>query len=408
MGGGCNYDPTASSALTGLSPGVPIDYINVYNDDTPANNAPPLLHEFELTGDSCGGPGFVYTASLDPNATCTVHFNLAVDSGTGANNFKSHEDHCERGTRHEPSQSQCSSNGIRHQQRRSILPRGQITLKPNAVDPTIRLPLPGVHAGRSPSVQGELRADDGKGQRSGLYEDTPSQQLQGDVPLWGVQRELRHGSAPCRPMSSHPLESNPLVSAELTNGSGNPIPNSYPEDGAHGGQFTVELRTYGIDQQRTYLIRDSVQASANRSHAIDCGQGNGASSLGQAVIDGCPDPVGVNRHDDGSVQRLGRRAIATALSPCRGIRAPSRRITPPASRARTLITGYRARVPRVSHLHHLRFAYIFLTSWGRSSTPSRTEPTYRFVRSYASTSPVIITTRQQPAGQQERVGALWW
>ena len=47
----------------------------------PGTETPPKLRRFSLSADNCGGPGFLYTASTDPAATCRVGFTAEVDTG---------------------------------------------------------------------------------------------------------------------------------------------------------------------------------------------------------------------------------------------------------------------------------------------------------------------------------------
>ncbi len=61
---------------------VGIDWINVWNADAnPTANNPPKLRRFMLTSNSCGGPGFLYTADPDPNKFCDIGFTADVDRG---------------------------------------------------------------------------------------------------------------------------------------------------------------------------------------------------------------------------------------------------------------------------------------------------------------------------------------
>ena len=61
---------------------VSVDWINVYDTgQSPGADTAPKLRRFALTSNTCGGPGFLYTASTDPNAICLVGFSAEVDTG---------------------------------------------------------------------------------------------------------------------------------------------------------------------------------------------------------------------------------------------------------------------------------------------------------------------------------------
>jgi hypothetical protein len=153
--------------------------------------------------------------------------------------------------------------------------------------------------------------------------------------------------------------------AELTNGSGVPISNSYPGDGPNLPAFTIELTNYGIDQQRTILIRDSVQNTGNRTHAIDCGQGNGNSALRNAVVNGCPVPVGVNVRADVCEPQ----PAPAGYRDCIGAVPGNRTSLAQGMMTRFPCTAQNNWIPGVSPANlsdsDPRYAYIFLTSWGR-------------------------------------------
>lgn len=379
MGGGCSYDPRDSSALAAVSPAkpngdpAPIDYINTFDDDTPANNAAPLLHHFELTSGTCGGPGYVYTTSMDPNATCVVHFRAQVDSGNNPS----------------PSKITVSSSNS------AIVPAdapgpggtgeqdflGVLTFKPNAVNAAASNAQSYTQVGLH-LLSVKWTQTSGK---VGAKNCTPGSPCTGTFKSGACtvtcDETLMHAT-----YVADPLYSSPLETAELTDGFGNPVPNSYPADGPNMPAFTVELTTYGIDQQRTFLIRDSVQNTGNRSHAVDCGQGNGASGLGDAIVNGCPDPVGVNVRNDVCTPQPAPQGYRDCVS------------TVPGNKS-TLNKSYDDRfdctpnnwIDGVSPANlsdsDPRYAYIFLTSWGRivNAKPQGTDlPIRAFLRVYVT------------------------
>jgi hypothetical protein len=188
-----------------------------------------------------------------------------------------------------------------------------------------------------------------------------------------------------------PVNSNPIQSAELTNGAGSPIPNSYPFDPPNHADiaaFTIDLRSYGVDQQHAMLIREWGGPVGNRTFAVDCGQGNGNSALRNAVVNGCPDPVAVNERNDVCTPQP---APATGYRDCV--------LAIPGDRA-SLAQGYMDRFSCSDQNHWVagsspqnldesdpRFAYIFLTSWGRivNARQNHTEfPIRAFLRVYVT------------------------
>ncbi len=81
--GSCDFSTDLKRELPGDKNGdpAPIDWINVFDDDTPKSGAPPLLHHFFLTPGSCGPDrvGFLYSSS-----SCTMGFSAQVDDGPNA------------------------------------------------------------------------------------------------------------------------------------------------------------------------------------------------------------------------------------------------------------------------------------------------------------------------------------
>jgi hypothetical protein len=78
--GNCDFSTDQKGAVPGdAGSPVAIDWINIYNDDTPGANAAPLLHHFTLTPGTCGSTqvGFIYSSS-----PCTINFSAEVDHGT--------------------------------------------------------------------------------------------------------------------------------------------------------------------------------------------------------------------------------------------------------------------------------------------------------------------------------------
>lgn len=379
--GSCKYDPTQPGELTAMSPNVPINHIRVYNDDHAKQNEAPELHNVALSSGSCGGPGFVYTASLLPTTTCMISFNAEVDSGDPASPNPMPDSITVSSSN--PSVSSVTVNASPSDPGHYA---GQLTFNPNEVDNS---------TGHSQSYT-----------EVGLQNLTVSwKQTSGKVggksckvnnPCTGTFKSGACGSG-CDETVAHatyvadPVNSNPLMSAELTHGAGSPIQNSYSYDPAQlvdVAGFTIDLRTYGIDQQHAMLIREWNGPSGNRSFAIDCGQGNGNNALRNAVVNGCPDPVGVNVRND---------VCSPQPDPATNYRDCVRAI--PGDRA-SLAQGYMDRFSCSAQNHWIagsspanlsesdpRFAYIFLTSWGQIVNAKQNQtmfPIRAFLRVYVT------------------------
>ena len=72
---GLPHDLNAQNAVSST-------WINVYDTGpAPGLNSAPKLRRFALLSNTCGGPGFLYTASTDPSATCIVSYSAEVDTG---------------------------------------------------------------------------------------------------------------------------------------------------------------------------------------------------------------------------------------------------------------------------------------------------------------------------------------
>jgi hypothetical protein len=341
MSGGCDYDPTESDALAARVPDVPIDYINVWQEVEPKKASdPPMLHYFGLTGGTCGGPGFLYTSSLDPNATCTVNFKAIVVKGPGTypNSIT-------------VSSSNPEVNSVTVNSDGSGEYRGHLTFHPNAVDADSHLSQSYTEVGAH-----DLSVSWKRGATSGEFESGACGR--------GCDETVFQ-----RTYVADVLNSNPVMSAELTNGSGLPIENSYSYDPASSNEvkpFTIELTNFGIDQEHTFLLRDAVQNTGNRSHAIDCGQGKpDTPDLADAIVNGCKDPTGVNVRDDDCSHPPWPSGYRDCVATVPGEKS-------------ALATAYPNRfscsdpnnwIPGASPANlsdsDPRFAYIFLTSWGR-------------------------------------------
>ena len=367
---GCDFE----TPLKAHVPEAPIDYINVYDDDTPGNGTAPLLHRFALTPGSCGGPGFVYTASLDPLATCTISFTADVDSGGNP----APDSITVASSNPEVTPVTVAGAGGTGVQSYS----GQLTFRPNAVDAASAFAQSYTQVGlHKLKVSWEQQTGTVGGVDCSLLPCTGTFEAGAPSGGGGGSEQWQHAT-----YVTDPLRSSPLMRAELTNGSGTPIPNSYPADGPNLGAFTIELNNVGVDQQHIFALRDSVQDARNRSHAIDCGQGNAdATGLAAAIVLGCKDATGVNgRNDDCATPSSGYRDCVLTVP-------ADPDAVPAAFAARFTCSLPNNWTPGASPGNLTdsdpRYAYVFLTSWGRliGAAPAGAEiPIRAFARFYVT------------------------
>ena len=114
------------------------------------------------------------------------------------------------------------------------------------------------------------------------------EQFQGET-VSGVGGNVQHAL-----YMADPLASNPLVGAPTT------LPTTSFAALGSTGTFTLTFQNTAIDKNHIVLIRDSVQASGNRTKAIWCGNppGQGAAALQDAVDNGCAKGLVLNQRGD--------------------------------------------------------------------------------------------------------------
>ena len=282
-GGTCNF----STTLKGIVPDVPINWINVYDDDTPGGNQAPLLHHFMLTPGSCG-PSRV--GFINSTVSCTVSFSAEVDKGPGGNTYptKIIVD-IENATTQTAATGTAASPNLPSVQVTGSGPNytGQITFDPNEVSGSTSYSQDYTQVGRH---RLRVRWEKTTGQ-VGAQVCTSGSPVQGTF-LSEQTSNWQHAI-----YLSDTLNSNPLFSAELLSG-GSPMQNSWAAGGPDTGGFTIDVKSLGVDQDHIMTVRESVQSSGNRNFTINCGQGGGASSLRDAIRDGCPAPIVINQRAD--------------------------------------------------------------------------------------------------------------
>ena len=283
--GSCNF----STSLKGIVPDGPINWINVYDDDSPGADQAPLLHHFQVQPGSCG-PSRV--SFINSTASCTLTFTAEVDKGPGSNTY--------------PTRILVDIENPTVQTQATSTP-GSPTLQTVAVS-----------AG-GPNYTGTITIDPNEVSSSTTYSQDYTQVGAHRLRVRWEKTTGKVGSQNCTPGNPctgtflseqpanwqhqfyvhDPLNSNPLFKAELLNtGAGTPIQNSWAAGGPDTTGFTIDVTNYGVDQTHIITVRESVQSSGNRTFTVNCGQGGGASSLRDAIRDGCPTPITINARND--------------------------------------------------------------------------------------------------------------
>jgi Flp pilus assembly protein TadG len=389
--GSCNFSTDLKRALPGDKNGdsTPIDWINVFDDDSPKSGEAPLLHHFFLNPGGCGPDrvGFIYSST-----SCTIGFSAQVDHGPNAVPSK---------ITVTPSNANCTTNCVSSavatptsSSGTETTYTGQLTFDPNALSGSTSVSQDYTQVGQQlitaswTMTSGQLTTgtiDDGSKKGKSCTASKPclctsSNPCKGDFET-DVPGNVVHST-----YVADPVNSSPLYYSELLSGS-TPMPNSIAADGGPTGPFKVVLVNSGVDEGHIVLIRDSVQASGNRTMAIDCGQGNGASKLSAAIQNGCPKTMVVNQRGDScspapplpsgawdcinDVSGNKTGPVASGLgqrfaSPC------------------TTNNWVNGSSPGNLAPSDPRFAYIFLTSYGQLTTKHGWYPIKAFLRVYVT------------------------
>ncbi len=263
--------PLPHDVATARQP-VAVDWINVYSTgQRPGAGAPPVLRHFALTSTTCGGPGFLYTQSIDPNAECRVGFSAEID--TGQNNV--------RGTiTVEPTQP--SGSGIpsvtRSFNTRGGRPNlqtvtGTIVIHPNATTTANGLAQDYTQVGQTffsvswrqttGTIGGRPCASTGC---SGVFEGET-------VP--GAADDVQQATYVADPLGSMPMTGSSTTLATT----------SFPALGSTG-PFTISFANTALDQEHVVPVSDTGPGW----DAVWCGGGG----LGSAITGGCPKLLAVN------------------------------------------------------------------------------------------------------------------
>ncbi len=256
-----------------------IDWINVYDDGAaPGADTAPKLRRFSLSQDTCGGPGYLYTQSIDPNVTCRVGFTATVDTGPNA---------VQGEITVSSSVPDVSSVSVAFSGSGQTMVSGTITIRPNEVASSSSFSQDYTQVGMS-LLSVSWRQTSGKvGNKNCTAGNPCTGTFQGET-VSGVSN-VQHAI----------YMSDPLTSVPLTGTSLNLSARSFPAQGQTGA-FTITFQHTAVDPDHIVLIRDSVQSSGNRTRAIWCGNGpgKGAAALGNAIRDGCLKDLVLNQRQD--------------------------------------------------------------------------------------------------------------
>jgi Putative Flp pilus-assembly TadE/G-like len=391
--GTCDFSTTLKRQLPGDKDGnpTPIDWINVFDDVSAKSGAPPRLHHFSLIPGNCGSDrvGFIYASSATP--TCGIGFTAEVERGSNpapnSITVTSSNGWCTTNCVSSAPGTPSGSSGT------TTTYSGQITYNPHAVSGSTSISQDYTQVGLQQitatwtMTSGTLTSgtiDDGSKNGKTCTTGKPCVCTTGSPCIGDFETNIP-GNVVHATYIADPVNSSPIYSAELLSGS-TPMPNSIAADGGPTGPFTVVLVNNGVDKDHIVLIRDSVQASGNRTMAIDCGQGNGASKLDAAIQNGCPKKMAVNQRGDScspapplpngtwdcinDVSGNKKGPVASGLtlrfaSPC----------TP---------NYWSNSSPGDLLPSDPRFAYIFLTSYGQLTTKHGWYPIKAFLRVYVT------------------------
>jgi Flp pilus assembly protein TadG len=385
-GGNCDFSTDLKSEVTSGDSGspVPIDWINVYNNDS-GGGGDPQLHSFQLRPGSCGSDrvGFLYSS-----LPCAIEFSAWVDGSPAPDKITVISSNSSVA----PADATPGSTSGSETQYKSSM-----TFDPNAVTGDPGLIQDYTQVGRHLL---KVRWTMSSGQTL-----TSS----GDQKLISPNRKCTTGNpcvcksaSPCvgefrsefgdswqqQTYVADPVNSSPLYYAELLH-NGSPMQNSYSGDDGHTGPFKIVLTNTGVDKQHVVLIRKAVQGTGNRTLAINCGQGKGGG-LDDAIANGCPKQMLVNKRGDScdpaqDPTLKGAWDCVEAVSGNKnGIVGPGmkRRFASPCTPNNWATISANPGDPK--YASDPRFAYIFLTTLGQTQSKHGWYPIKAFLRVYVT------------------------
>jgi hypothetical protein len=368
-GAACDF----STDFKALVPDLPVNWINVYNDDSPVANAAPFIHHFVLSPGTCGPDQVTFITSP---VTCNINFSVEVDKGVAANTYPTSitvdienpsPENVATGTPASPTLTSVTVNGG------GPYYTGQITLNPNELSSRANFSQDYTQVGRH-----RLRVRWSKTTgRIGATLCTPA------APCTGTFLSEQPSNWQHAVYVADPLNSSPMSSAELVSG-GSPIQNSWAAGGPDTGGFEIDVNLLGVDQSHMTIVRQSVQASGNRTLTVDCGQGGGTNALRDAFEDGCPVPLTVNQRGDSCTPNP---PLASGAWDCVNTVPGNRNATRQGLERRfqcSMANNWNGSSPGNLSDNDPRYAYIFLTNFARAYNvgPNNWIPIKAFLRIY--------------------------
>jgi Flp pilus assembly protein TadG len=389
-GGSCDFSTDLKSQVTangtsndGSGNAVLIDWINVFDDDTPGGGALPLMHHFFLTPGTCGSDrvGFIYSTTA-----CNITISAEVDHG--ANPAPSKITVASSIPALAPVDATAtSSSGTK------TTYVGQLPLNPLAVTGSTTISQDYTQVGQhklkaswtmtsGTLTSGTIKATSGNGTRN-CTTSKPCVCTTGSPCVDEFDTE-QAGNWLHSTYVADPVNSVPLFYAELLSGS-TPMPNSIAADGGPTGGFKVVVSNTGIDQDHIVLIRAAVQGTGNRTLTINCGQGNGASGLRDAIENGCPKQMAVNqRADSCSPQPPLPNGTWDCVATVSGNKTSTNKGFENRFASPCTMNNWSSGSPANLNPEDPRFAYIFLTTLGQTQAKHGWFPIKAFLRVYVT------------------------
>lgn len=385
-GGACNFNTQQKGILPGDDSGnpVPIDRINVYEDDLPAADEAPMLKHFTLTPGTCGPDrvGFIYAASA-----CTITFTAEVASGSNPMPSTIIVDDSNPNVSSVP----VTGSGPKY--------TGQITLDPNQVT--------GANVSGDYTQVGQhrfkVRWEQTAG-KVGAKNCTPGNPCTGTF----LSDESPNGSnVQQSTYVADPVNSTPLFSAELLSG-GSPLQNSWAGAGPDTGPFTIVVTNTGVDKDHIVLIRRAAQGPGNRSLTVDCGQG-GAGNIGLALQNGCPKQLVVNQRNDACPGPLPDGSWDCVQATSETAASVQAGLTDRFASPCTQNNWVNGSSPDNLNADDSRFAYVPLTALGRLRDTSGRYPIKAIARVYVTGGDGLGCPGDDPPprGHSAGGGELW-
>jgi hypothetical protein len=389
-GGSCDFSTPQKSAFAGSGPldkfgnptgTAPLDWINVYDNDHGGGGGPPELHSFQIRPGTCGPDrvGYIYSSNL-----CTITFSAWVDGDQAPNRITVISSNSSV-TPANATPSGSSGAETFYSSTMSFDPNA-VSGKPNIVQDYTQVGQHLLKVRWTMNSGQTLTSSNDENLVSPARKCTTSNPCicTSANPCIGEFKSEVSGNWQHQTYVADPVNSTPLYYAELLSG-GTPMQNSFPGDDGHTGPFQVVLTNEGIDQQHVAIIRSSVQGTGNLTLAIKCGwKSNSAEELEDAVIDGCPAKMAVNQRGDSCTPEP---PLASGAWDCvesvpgnktgKVSSGMTRRFASPCT-----INHWSSSSPDDLNPRDPRFAYIFLTSFGRVATGTGWYPIKAFLRVY--------------------------